>query len=250
MARRLVIYSPLQFLRASACSESIWLSAINNRPSLLQNKCSACGQGLYSLQLKSHFHSFTCRPQGDDWVFSNNLRPDLDMQDICNNVEQIAENIRHRKGDADVYEVVIIISPKYGIVETHNKFNISKTLHTCITLIAKLLRRIKINFGWTKKNLLERDLNLWPPDWCAGALPTELHVTSPFLAVSLFCQYLCSGGASQKSWNHILPFSPGSCPSYDPTLEEAVRGCSIKGYNFFFYKYHVMNHKGNWLGTF
>ena len=25
-------------------------------------------------------------------------------------------------------------------------------------------------FGWTKKNLLERDLNLRPPDWRAGAL--------------------------------------------------------------------------------
>ena len=31
-----------------------------------------------------------------------------------------------------------------------------------------------INFGWTKKNLPERDLNLRPPDWRAGALPTEL----------------------------------------------------------------------------
>ena len=52
-----------------------------------------------------------------------------------------------------------------------------------------------LNFGWTMKNLLERDLNLRPPDWRAGALPTELHVhvTSPILAVSLFCQYICSG---------------------------------------------------------
>ena len=38
---------------------------------------------------------------------------------------------------------------------------------------------------------LERDSNLRPPDWRAGALPTEL--SSPTLAVSLFCQYLCSG---------------------------------------------------------
>ncbi len=44
--------------------------------------------------------------QRDDWIFSDTLRPNLDMQDICNNVEQIAENVRHRKGDADVYEVV------------------------------------------------------------------------------------------------------------------------------------------------
>ena len=62
-------------------------------------------------------------------------------------------------------------------------------------------------------------------------LPTEL--TSPILAVSLFCQYLCSGGTSQKSFNHILPFSQGSCPSYDTTWEEAVRGCTLRGYDFF-----------------
>ena len=35
-------------------------------------------------------------------------------------------------------------------------------------------------FGWTKKNLLERDLNLRPPDWRAGALPTELSSPSQF----------------------------------------------------------------------
>ena len=28
--------------------------------------------------------------------------------------------------------------------------------------------------GWTKKHLLEWDLNQQPPDWCAGTLPTEL----------------------------------------------------------------------------
>ena len=44
-------------------------------------------------------------------------------------------------------------------------------------------------FGWTKKKLLERDLNLRPPDWRAGAIPTEQ--SSPTLAISLFCQYLC-----------------------------------------------------------
>ena len=46
-------------------------------------------------------------------------------------------------------------------------------------------------FGWTKKNWLERDLNLRPPDWRAGALPTEL--SSPTLAISLLCQYPCLG---------------------------------------------------------
>ena len=48
-----------------------------------------------------------------------------------------------------------------------------------------------LTLGWTKKNLLERDLNLRHPDRRARALPTDL--TSPILAVSLFCQYLCSG---------------------------------------------------------
>ena len=68
------------------------------------------------------------------------------------------------------------------------------------------LLHFKDKFGWTKTNLLilERRLKLRPPDWRAGEL------SSPTLAVSLFCQYLCSGSASQKSRNHILPFSQGS----------------------------------------
>ena len=37
-------------------------------------------------------------------------------------------------------------------------------------------------FGWTKKNLLEQDLNLRPPDCCAGALPTELSRPDFWLA--------------------------------------------------------------------
>ena len=42
------------------------------------------------------------------------------------------------------------------------------------------------------------------------------------------------GDASQKSWNHILPFSQGSRPSYNTTWEEAViKGCTIMGYDFF-----------------
>ena len=39
------------------------------------------------------------------------------------------------------------------------------------------------------------------------------------------------GGGGQKSFNHILPFSQGSRPSYDTTWEEAVRGCTIRGYD-------------------
>ena len=88
-----------------------------------------------------------------------------------------------------------------------------------------------INFIWTKTNLLERDLNLQPLDWCAGALPTEL--TSPILS-PYFVNIFVRGGASQKSFNHILPFSQGSYPSYDTTLEEAVRGSNFKTI-----KYHL-----------
>ena len=35
-----------------------------------------------------------------------------------------------------------------------------------------------IKFGWTKTNLLERDLNLRPLDWRTRALPTELSSPS------------------------------------------------------------------------
>ena len=45
-------------------------------------------------------------------------------------------------------------------------------------------------------------------NWAIGGLP--------ILSMSLF------GDASQKSWNHILPFSQGSCPSYYTTWEQAV----------------------------
>ena len=102
---------------------------------------------------------------------------------------------------------------------------------SCITyLLAK-----NIKFGWTNKHLLERDLNLRPPDWRAGALPTELPcptlaVGLPILSISLFV------GASQKSWNHILPFGQGSRPSYDTTWEEAVKGMHHKGMRLFFKK--------------
>ena len=48
----------------------------------------------------------------------------------------------------------------------------------------------------------------------------------------------------------VRPYtSQGSCPSYDTTWEEAVRGCTKKGYNIFF-GINIINHKGNWLGTF
>ena len=74
-------------------------------------------------------------------------------------------------------------------------------------------------FGWTKTNLRERDLNLRPTDW-RGLYQLSylaIHWRSPYF-VNIFVR----GGASQKLWNHILPFSQGSRPGYDTTWEEAV----------------------------
>ena len=97
-----------------------------------------------------------------------------------------------------------------------------------------MLLCLKIHFGMNKEKFTRAGFESATSGLtcAAGALPTEL--TSPILAVCLFCQYLCSAGASQKSFNHILPFSQGSRPSYNTTWEEAVRGCTIRGYNFFF----------------
>ena len=53
-----------------------------------------------------------------------------------------------------------------------------------------------------KKNWLEWDSNQRPPDWWAPALSTELHVSSPILAISLFCPYLCLGCPKK----HIIRF--------------------------------------------
>ena len=89
--------------------------------------------------------------------------------------------------------------------------------------------KFNTSYSYSEFFLLERDLNLRPPDWRAGALPTE--VSSPALAVSLFCQYRCSG-TPIRSHETILPFSQGSRPSYDTTWEEAVPGCTIKGHDF------------------
>ena len=49
-------------------------------------------------------------------------------------------------------------------------------LYLCVIFV-EIKQDLLKHFGWTKTNLLERDLNLRPPDWRAGAPPTEL--TSP-----------------------------------------------------------------------
>ena len=64
----------------------------------------------------------------------------------------------------------------------------STSMLTLLESIYNLWKLIVESKPWTKKNWVEQDLNLRPPDWHAGALPTEL--TSPVLAASLFCQYL------------------------------------------------------------
>ena len=107
---------------------------------------------------------------------------------------------------------------------------------TAVITRPKVWQKSDINFGWTKKNLLERDLNLWPLDWCASTLPTEL--TSPILEVSLFCQHLCSGGGG------------GITPKLRYNLGRGSKRMHHKGIQLFFCKYHELNHKGNWLGTY
>ena len=96
-------------------------------------------------------------------------------------------------------------NPKYSNTDSEkkNEYRLNKiqARHKTSSEISGCIE-LKTNCGWTKKNWLERDLNLRPPDWRAGALPTELHVTSPtfILAVSLFCQIK----NSWTSWESIF----------------------------------------------
>ncbi|XP_022090633.1 serine--tRNA ligase, mitochondrial-like [Acanthaster planci] len=66
---------------------------------------SACQPRCVDRHFKKSLHSSSALRMSD-WVYTEDLRPELDMDDICDNVEKIAENIRRRKGDADVHEVV------------------------------------------------------------------------------------------------------------------------------------------------
>ena len=84
------------------------------------------------------------------------------------------------------------------------------------------------------KDKFTRDLNMRSPDWRAGALQTEL--TCSILVVFLFCQYLCLGAP-------VISHSTIAQITIQP-------GKRQKGDTTFFYKYHVINHKENWLGTF
>ena len=86
-----------------------------------------------------------------------------------------------------------------------------------------------------------------------------LHWRSPYF-VNIFVR---GGGAPVRSHETTYcPFSQGSRPSYDTTWEEyqvtklrynlgrGSKGMHHKGIRLFFYKHHVINQKGNWLGTF
>ena len=89
---------------------------------------------------------------------------------------------------------VLLKKIRVYLIETSSSFQITTQLRISHGITANSLTIVIFiiaKFGWTKKNWLGRDLNLRPPDWRAGTLPTEL--SSPTLAVSLFCQYLCSG---------------------------------------------------------
>ena len=56
-----------------------------------------------------------------------------------------------------------------------------KLFENVVEADADQLHKELYKFGWTKKNLLEQDSNLRPPDWRAGALPTELYSWEIFL---------------------------------------------------------------------
>ena len=109
--------------------------------------------------------------------------------------------------------------------------------------------------GWTK-NWLEWDSNQRPPNERAGALPTEL--SSPMLAVSLFCQYLRSGMTvrshttvnRENSENHaqfsvckhiVLNFSCYNRNQLSHNLHFV-----LFGYSFLDYDHSGQNHSG-WL---
>ena len=67
----------------------------------------------------------------------------------------------------------------------------------------------------------------------------------PILSTSLFGGG--GGGAPLLTSSfYILPISKGSRPSYDTTWEQAV-GDAPQRDTTFLYKYHVINHKGNYI---
>ena len=85
----------------------------------------------------------------------------------------------------------------------------------CVSLFVSELNISLIHFGWTKTNWLERDFNLRPPYWLAGALPTEL--------ISLF-------GVPVRS--HSTIHCP---PMLRYNLRRGSKGMHHKGIRLFFY---------------
>ena len=57
-------------------------------------------------------------------------------------------------------------------------------------------------------------------------------------------------GRQSEVMKPYTALSPGITPELRYNLGRGSKGCTIKGYNFFFCKYHVIKRKGNWLGTF
>ncbi|XP_038072849.1 serine--tRNA ligase, mitochondrial-like [Patiria miniata] len=102
MARRLLTQRSVQFLstllaRQSKRIPSRGLQVLPSKPETTQHT---------SRHLRPIGRHSKCQRLMSEWVYSKSLRPEFDMQEICDNIEQIAENVRHRKGDADVHEVV------------------------------------------------------------------------------------------------------------------------------------------------
>ena len=101
-------------------------------------------------------------------------------------------------------------------------------------LLEVIIIILVINNGYlplTKTNILERDSNLRPPDWRAGALPTQLTPWGglPILSISLF------GGAPVKSDETI--YCPWARDHAQVTIQpgkEGTKGMLHKGIRPFY----------------
>ena len=97
-------------------------------------------------------------------------------------------------------------------------------LRECITLI---------KFGWTKKNWLEWDLNLRPPDWHTGALQM---LSSPTLAVSLWFHDFWLTTPEQRYWQNRETANVGldSSVGRAPARQSGGRRFKSRSSQFFF----------------
>ena len=56
--------------------------------------------------LSTHTESEAKESQDDDWVFTSDFHPELNLDNFDSKVKEIERNVSHRKGDADVQHIV------------------------------------------------------------------------------------------------------------------------------------------------